>query len=147
MELEYDRSLLGQEHHSGPFLVTEELIREFCDSIGDPNPLYIDEAAAKAAGYRSVIAPPTLCVMFVREESRPDISLKFGRMIFNAGQVVRPLTPVLAGDRLTASTCLKEVYPKTGRTGTMVFVVWETIFTNENGERVAEVQDSHVARE
>ena len=147
MELEYDRSLLGQEHHSGPFLVTKELIREFCDSIGDPNPLYIDEAAAKAAGYRSVIAPPTLCVIFFRGASWPEINLKFGRMRFIAGQIVKPLAPILAGDRLTASVCLKEVYPKTGRSGTMVFIVWETICTNEHGEQVVEIQDTHVARE
>lgn len=147
MELEYDRSLLGQDHSSGPFLVTKEMIQEFCDSIGDANPLYIDEAAAKAAGYESVIAPPTLCLIFVREETRPDINLKFGRMRFNAGKSVKPLTPILAGDRLTATSRLKEVYPKTGRSGTMVFIVWETIFTNEDGEQVVEMQDSHVARE
>ena len=32
-----------------------------------------------------------------------------------------------------ASSHLKEVYPKTGRSGTMVFTVWETTFTNQDG--------------
>ena len=34
-------------------------IAEFADAIGDPNPVYRDRAAARAAGYPDVIAPPT----------------------------------------------------------------------------------------
>ena len=43
---------------------------------------------------------------------------------------------------ITASSHLKDVYAKTGRTGTMVFIVWETTFSNHNGQVVAEVQES-----
>ena len=35
MELDYDRSLYGKEFQAGPFFVTEETIRAFCQSIGD----------------------------------------------------------------------------------------------------------------
>jgi hypothetical protein len=61
--------------------------------------------------------------------------------------MVAPEADIIAGDSLSASTFLKEVYPKTGRTGTMVFMVWETVFTNQKGERVADVQESFAARE
>ena len=57
------------------------------------------------------------------------------------------LAPILAGDSLTSATCLRDVYPKTGRSGTMVFLVWETTFTNQRGDKVAEVRESHVAKE
>ena len=46
-----------------------------------------------------------------------------------------------------ASSHLKEVYPKTGRSGTMVFTVWETTFTNQDGLVVADVQESYASRE
>ncbi|HEU0021958.1 MAG TPA: MaoC family dehydratase N-terminal domain-containing protein, partial [Dehalococcoidia bacterium] len=76
-----------------------------------------------------------------------DINLKFGRTRFHAGQRVQARAPILAGDFLTASSHLKEVYPKTGRSGTMVFIVWETTFRNQKGEVVADVQESYAARE
>lgn len=147
VELEYDRSLYGKEHQAGPFEVTKEVIQAFSRSIGETNPLYTDEAAARAAGYRSLVAPPTLCTIFVRRVSLPDINLKFGRMRFHAGQRVQRRGPIVAGDLITASSHLKEVYPKTGRSGTMVFIVWETTFRNQKGEIVADVQESFATRE
>jgi peptidyl-tRNA hydrolase len=42
---------------------------------------------------------------------------------------------------------LKDVYAKTGRSGTMVFMVWETTFRNQKGDVVADVQESYAARE
>ena len=147
LELEYDRSLLGKEHVAGPFKVTKEAIQDFCSAIGETNPLYTDEEAARDAGYQAVIAPATLCTIFVREVTVPDIKLKFGKVRFHAGQVVKPLAVIQAGDTLMASSYLKDVYPKTGRSGTMVFIVWETTYTNQRGEKVAAVQESYATRE
>lgn len=147
MELEYNRSLYGKEYEAGPFEVTKELIQAFSRSIRETNPIYTDEAAARASGYRSLVAPPTLCTVFVRRVSLPDINLQFGRLRFHAGQRVQPRAPIVAGDFITASSHLKEVYPKTGRSGTMVFIVWETTFRNQDGEIVADVQESFAVRE
>ena len=77
----------------------------------------------------------------------PDINLKFGSTRFHAGQRIQSKAPIFAGDRVTASSHLKEVYPKTGRSGTMVFIVWETTFRNQDGQVVADVQESYAARE
>ena len=147
MELEYDRSLYGKEHIAGPFEVTRETIQALSKSIGESSPLCYDEEAARAAGYAGVVAPPTLCTLFVRRVELPNINLKFGRMRFHAGQRVQPRAPIIAGDSLTASSHLKDVYAKTGRSGTMVFIVWETTLLNQNGEVVADVQESFAARE
>ena len=59
LEVEFDRSLLGKEHLSGPFTVSEELIRDFCDAVGETDPIHTDEAAARQAGFSSIVAPPT----------------------------------------------------------------------------------------
>ena len=124
MDLDYDRSLYGVEHQAGPFAVTKDMVQAFSKSIGETGPIYNDEAAANAAGYSGVVAPPTMCSLFVRRVELPDIKLKFGRSRFHAGQRVQPKGNIVAGDSLTASSHLKEVYPKTGRSGTMVFIVW-----------------------
>ena len=147
MELQYDRSLYGKEHLAGPFEVSKELIRAFAQSVGETNPVFLDEEAARAAGYHGLVAPPTFCTVLVHRVSLPDIKLKFGKMQVHAGQRVQPQAPIVAGDRVTASSHLKDVYAKTGRSGTMVFVVWETTFRNQNGQVVADVQESFARRE
>ena len=147
MELRYDRSLYGKEHVAGPFEVTKEHIQAFSSSVGESNPVFIEEAAALAAGYRGLVAPPTYCTVLVHRVSLPDIKLNFGKLQMHAGQRVQPRATLVAGDQITASSHLKDVYPKTGRTGTMVFVVWETTFRNQRGDVVADVQESFARRE
>ncbi len=147
MELEYDRSLHGVEHKAGPFEITSEIIDQANKSVGETGPAFCSDEEAKEAGYRGRIAPPTLCCLLVRQVSLPDVKVKFGRTQMHAGQRVEPKAPVYAGDQLTASSHLKDVYAKTGRSGTMVFVVWETTFSNQDGLVVAEVQESFAKRE
>ena len=147
MELEYDRSLYGKEHLAGPFEVTKELIRAFTQSTGESDPVFVDETAAREAGYRGLVAPPTFCTVLVEGMALPDIKLKFGRMQIHAGERVQPRAPVVAGDQLTASSRLKDVYAKTGRSGTMVFISWETTFRNQHGEVVADLEESFARRE
>ena len=84
---------------------------------------------------------------FSSEGELPDIKLQFGRRQFHGGQRVEPRATIVAGDILTASSHLKDVYTKTGRSGTMVHVVWETTFRNQDGTVVADVQRSQVVRE
>ena len=142
----YDHSLYGVEHESGPFAVTAAIVATYARSVGEDNPIYTEAAAARAAGYADLVAPPTMCALFERGEL-PDIKLQFGRRQFHGGQRVEPRAPIVAGDTLTASSHLKDVYTKTGRSGTMVHVVWETTFRNQDGQVVADVQRSQVVRE
>ena len=145
-DIQYDRSLLGVEHPIGQCQVTKEMIVRFAESTGETNPVYLDEEKAKETKYGGLIAPPTFCNVFVNGISRPDIKLEFGDLGLFAGQSIECLTPVRPDDTLEATTKLKEVYAKTGRSGKMVFAVWETSFTNQNDETVALVQESFVRR-
>lgn len=145
-EIVYDRSLLGVEHHIGTFRITGEMILAFARATGETNPLYSDEEKAKASPYGTLLAPPTFSNIFIEGFRRPDIKLEFGDVNLFANQAIEPLAPIKAGDTLEAHTKLKDVYAKTGRSGKMVFVVWETSFTNQNGEVAVLVQDSFVRR-
>ena len=147
MELRYDRSLHEKEHRAGPFEITAEMIAAVNASLGEKGTAFSSDSAAKEQGFRGIMAPPTLCSIFVREVQLPDIGLDFGSVQMHAGQRVQPIAPLYAGDTVTASSHLKEVYAKTGRSGTMVFVVWETTFRNQDGDVVAEVQESFARRE
>ncbi|WP_029113335.1 bifunctional MaoC family dehydratase N-terminal/OB-fold nucleic acid binding domain-containing protein [Mycobacterium sp. URHB0044] len=45
---------------AGRHPVNEPMIDHWLDAIGDRNPIYVDEAAAKAAGHPGVVAPPAM---------------------------------------------------------------------------------------
>ena len=147
LELNYDRSLHEKEHRAGPFDITVDMIQAVNASLGEEGPAFTSNDGAKEGGFRGIIAPPTLCSIFVREVQLPDVGVEFGRTQMHAGQRVQPIAPICAGDTLTASSHLKDVYAKTGRSGTMVFIVWETTFRNQDGQVVAEVQESFARRE
>ena len=145
-DIKFDRSLLGVDHEIGSFPVTAEMIVRFARSTGETNPMYLDEEAARESERGSIIAPPTFCNMFVNGASRPDIKLEFGEVGLFAGQSIECLGVVRPGDTLNAKTKLKDVYAKTGRSGKMVFQVWETTVSNQTGDTVAMVQESFVKR-
>ena len=47
---------------SGPYAVDAALIAAFAAAVGSTDPVHTDAAAAQAAGYGDVIAPPTMAV-------------------------------------------------------------------------------------
>ncbi|SVD03114.1 uncharacterized protein METZ01_LOCUS355968, partial [marine metagenome] len=110
IELEYDRSLYGVEHVAGPFEITNEIIDRANTSTRETGAAFKSDDGAKEAGYQGRIAPPTLCCILVRQVSLPDVKVKFGKTQMHAGQRVEPKAPVYAGDQLTASSHLKDVY-------------------------------------
>jgi uncharacterized protein len=44
----------------GQYPVNEPMIRHLVEALGDDNPIYVDEEAAKAAGHEGIVAPPTM---------------------------------------------------------------------------------------
>ena len=145
-DIKYDKSLLGKEFPIGTFEISREMILEFSQAAGEVNPIYVDEERAVESEYGDVIASPTFCNLFVNGGEKPDIKLEFGDIGFFAGQAIENLSPIRPGDTIAVTSRLKEVYAKTGRSGKMVFAVWETRFDNQDGETVALVDESYVRR-
>ena len=46
--------------------VNQPMIRQWCDAMGDDNPLYTDTAFAASSQYGEIIAPPTMIQAWVR---------------------------------------------------------------------------------
>lgn len=144
--LEYDRSVIGVEVEVGKFEVTKEQILAFCRAVGETNPLFTDEEAAKAGPYGGLVAPPTFYAI-ARVGQGLDPKVRFGNTGFNAGQHCRFYEPIRPGDIITAKAQVADVYEKTGRTGRMVFIVRRTTYYNQHGRKVAEVDQSTVRRQ
>ena len=148
MALEFDRSIIGQVFDETTFpAITKEEILEFTAALGEKNPLYTDEAAAAKGPYGGLIAPPTFVTKLRAKKFTPEHLPKFGKVGFNAGQRCEFHAPIRPGDTITMKTRITDVYEKTGRTGKMVFIVRETTYENQKGEKVAVVEQSQVRRE
>jgi acyl dehydratase len=64
----------------------------------------------------------------------------------SAGKDVEFLAPIHPGDAITLSSHVKEIYEKTGRTGSMAFVIVRTTLKNQNGEEVAHIDHRFMNR-
>ena len=89
------------------YLVSREKIREFSRAVLSQNAMNLDPAAARAAGYADVVAPPTFAVV-VQEATlaqllaEPDAGIDFSRVV-HGEQNFRYSRPIVAGDELTAT--------------------------------------------
>ncbi|TNY38850.1 MaoC family dehydratase N-terminal domain-containing protein [Thermomonospora catenispora] len=96
---------------TAPYEVSRVKIREFADAIGDPNPIYRDREAAKAAGYPDVIAPPTFPIVISlggEALADPELGLNFA-MVVHGEQRFEYTRPVRAGDELVCRTTITEI--------------------------------------
>lgn len=142
-----NRSFEGREYPpSPPYAVTAESIREFADAIGDPNPVYREEAAAKAAGHRSVIAPPTYLTKlnFIygpQMLADPDLGLNYA-MVVHGSQEYEFDRPVTAGDELVAKPRIGKIFAK----GRNEFMITEATIESEAGEKIGVARSTIVSR-
>lgn len=136
MPLDLDPATLGQEFDRavyGP--VTADDLVAFARALGAPS-CYTEPGP-------NLVAHPTFCVSYRGHKFFPDTlppSLR-GRMSLDAGKDIELGVPIRPGDTVTVVSTLHDVYEKTGRSGTMVFVVVRFTLTNQRGERVATVDN------
>lgn len=143
------KTWIGRQAH---YPAQEELgrasIRYFALALQDDNPLYVDEAYARAAGHAGVIAPPTLvCESCQYAHRQPDADGYIGhewhlpvpntRMI-RAGNDYEFTRPILATDRISVTWTLESITEKaSSRGGTQLFVISVANYTDAQGQTVA----------
>ena len=142
-----DQSFKGRTYPpSWVYEVSREKIKEFADSIGDRNPIYLDPEAARAAGHRDVIAPPTFLMIINLRATNviihdPELGLDYGRMV-HADQSFRYARPVRAGDRLTITTTVDDITARLGND----FLTIRAEINTEDGEPVCTTRATLVVR-
>jgi acyl dehydratase len=96
-----------------PYLVGREKIREFARAVFATSPICFDVAAARAAGYSDLVAPPTFPVV-VQELTlhqllaEPDAGIDFARVV-HGDQRFSFTRPIVAGDELTATLTVASI--------------------------------------
>jgi acyl dehydratase len=141
-----ERSLIGRESEPVLHEVEKGQIRRFADALGDPSPLAQDEAAAKAAGYPGLVAPPTFPVSLTGNE-RFRHSLDLGTRSMLLGEQAIELTrPIFAGDRITVVTRVADVQERAGASGPSDVLVLEDEGKDEKGELVFRTRATLILR-
>ncbi|GAA2009769.1 MaoC family dehydratase N-terminal domain-containing protein [Microbacterium ulmi] len=119
-----------------PYLVGREKVREFARAVFASDPQHVDPAAARALGYRDVVAPPTFA-MVVQDLTLqqllavPDSGIALERTV-HAEQRFRYTRPIVAGDELTAQLSVTAVRTLGGN----ALVTSEAEITDAAGDHV-----------
>ena len=131
---------VGQEFETATFEIDEGRLLDWAIACGETDPRFVDRDHPDFQAHPNF----TACLSTGRmlPEDFPKIGSGFG---IDGGKTVEIHGPVRAGDTLTARASIHDVYDKTGRSGTMVFVIHRMDFTNQEGVAVATV-DSKMIR-
>ena len=144
--LEKLKATVGQEIVlKAPDEIGRSSLRQYALAIGDFNLIYSDREFAQANGLQDVMAPPTLiCDTWQYVDSdMDDRGDLLGRGPIReleglrAGNEYEFFQPIHPDDIVTAHWIVKDVYEKTGSTGSLVFQVIETTFYNQSKELLA----------
>jgi acyl dehydratase len=129
-------SAVGKEYPPVTYAVGREKVKEYASAVGETNPLHLDPAAARAAGYRDVVAPPLFCVVYSAPSMGPaifdpEVGINFALMVHGGQEFVwGPL--VVAGDEITTTVSVKSIEQRAGNG----FYVFESQSINQDGESV-----------
>jgi acyl dehydratase len=136
-----------------PLEVNEYLIRHWCETLEDANPLYLDAGYAKSQGFRSVVAPvgsvmTTFSMQFrwpwppaghepvrhIHYDIKDALNLPVGIIT----QIeIETGVPLQVGDRVAISQRLVSVSPwKKARVGEGHFWVMDRLYRNQHGDLV-----------
>ena len=120
-------------------------IRRFAEAIGDADPVYVDEAAARAAGHPRIPAPPTFAIALRANDPRGGIDIDW-RKLLHGEQELDFARPIYAGDRLTIVGRIADAAVKQTKSGVMDVMVLETIATDGDGARVFTARSTILVR-
>ena len=124
---------IGKQYPSIVYEVGSEKIREYARAVGEENPVHHDREAAKAAGFRDVVAPPMFVVVYAAPVLGPaifdpEVGINFAAMV-HGGQEFIWDEPVCAGDEITTTASVKAISEKDGKG----FYVFESVSVNQDG--------------
>jgi acyl dehydratase len=127
---------VGKSYPPTVYAVGREKIKEYALAVGETNPLHLDPEAARAAGYRDVVAPPMFCVVYCGQAVGPaifdpEVGINFALMVHGGQEFVwGPL--VVAGDEITTTVSVKSIEERAGNG----FFVFESQSVNRDGATV-----------
>ena len=143
-----DRKWIGWELPASVLPIERTRLRFFAKATGETRAEYLEEAAARAAGYADLPAPPTF--LFAAELDSGAVDLMLDKLqiplarLLHGEQSFSYHRPACVGDTITVNSRIDDIYDK--KNGALEFVVKSSRATNQHGELVAEMRTVLVCR-
>ncbi|MBX9973610.1 MaoC family dehydratase N-terminal domain-containing protein [Cytobacillus firmus] len=136
------KDLIGLELAPYTYSVEKGKIRELVLAIGDPNPIYYDEEAARNEGYDGIPIPLTFLQIIdlwggYSFQQKCELLNLNPVNILHGEQGYQFVKPIYAGDVLTVSGKVSDVKTKIGTSGGMNLITLEFEYRNQHNELVA----------
>jgi acyl dehydratase len=140
-----NRDFIGRAFPSPePYEITRVKIKEFADAIGDLNPIYRDQDAAKAAGHPDILAPPTFPIVLALGGDSlddPELGLNWA-MVVHGEQRFEYRRPLRAGDVVITESTIAGMR-SIGRNERLEI---QTVITTVEGEHVCTAHNVLIER-
>jgi len=140
-----DTALVGKTYDPVTFEVEADRIRQYAEAVHEDSPVHHDAEAARAAGFRDIVAPPMFAVVYSAPAMGPAIfeviADALPRMV-HGGQEFVWSEPVCAGDTISTEANVKEIYEKDGKG----FYVFESVSKNQDGAEVVRATWTNIVR-
>ena len=143
-----DRRHIGMSLRPAVLAIERGRLRFLAQAIGETDPVYLDETAARAAGYPDLPAPPTF--LFAAELDAGSITAMLDELgipldrVLHGEQGFTYRAPVCAGDTVTVTSRISDIYARKG--GALEFIVKDATVTNQHGTEVAAMRSVIVVR-
>lgn len=143
-----DKNLIGKSFPTMEVEVEKGQLVFFARTVGESNPVYTDESAAREAGYHAIPAPPTF--IFSLGLARPDPMARYVELGIDIGRILHGeqqfeyFNTVCAGDRIKLESSIVDIFDKKG--GALEFMIEKTRATNQDDVLVAELSQTLVIR-
>jgi acyl dehydratase len=137
---------VGKEWPPASFEVEAERISQYAGAVGEDNPVHHDADAARAGGFRDLVAPPMFCVVYSAPAMGPalldpDVEMNFAAMV-HGGQEFEWGEPVCAGDTISTVASCKSISERAGKG----FYVFESVSTNQDGAATVRATWTNIVR-
>ena len=133
---EMRQQAIGVESAPQTMVVEKGAIIKFALAIGDDNPLYNDEVAARETRFGGLVAPPTFLRSAV--SARPDLPFDapFERVL-DGGSDWEYFVPVRPGDHITSVSRIEDINERNGSIGLLLISTIVITYSNQFGQVVA----------
>ena len=147
-----NQALVGKAYPAVRYEVGREKLREFAIAVGETDPIYHDEAAARAAGHPDIPAVPTFAVVLSLRAGQvvygdPELGLDYSRVVHGEQEFVYHRQPKV-GDVLEGTARISDVYEKDSSSALMEFYVMETSWKDaSSGAPVCDARFTLIVRD
>ena len=147
-----DKSFIGKTFPPFTYEVDKSKIRELVLALGEDDPIFWDDEAARAGGLSGLVAPPTFPTLFkmwgeggnralVQAMGGDPLRVLHGEEEYEYHGFIRP------GDLITGQSTVISLEEKEGRSGRFEIVVVKTEYRNQRAELAVVARSTIVVRE